>query len=302
MVSLESQLARNRVLLADGATGTNLFAAGLTAGDPPDLWNIERPDAISGHYRLVRRGRRRRHPHQHFWRQRAAAEAAQGEGSGLRDQQGRRRAGARHSRRRRLVRSSSPARSGPTGELFVPLGAMTEEDAVAAFTEQAKGLKAGGADVCWIETMSAAEEMRAAAKGAIAAGMPYTVTASFDTAGRTMMGLAARRSSRGLCRSAAAAAGDGRELRCRRLRPSLFARADDRGEPGPCLHRQIELRNSASSRRARPLFRDAGADGRLCPPCNRRRRAHRRRLLRHDRRTSPRDAHRDRRTCTRCSP
>jgi 5-methyltetrahydrofolate--homocysteine methyltransferase len=50
-------------------------------------------------------------------------------------------------------------------------------------------LKAGGADVCWIETMSAAEEMRAAAKGAIAAGMPYTVTASFDTAGRTMMGI-----------------------------------------------------------------------------------------------------------------
>jgi 5-methyltetrahydrofolate--homocysteine methyltransferase len=71
----------------------------------------------------------------------------------------------------------------------VPLGALTEEEAVAAFAEQARGLKAGGADVCWIETMSAAEEMRAAAKGAIAVGMPYTVTASFDTAGRTMMGL-----------------------------------------------------------------------------------------------------------------
>ena len=51
MASLETLLAGNRVLLADGATGTNLFAAGLTAGDPPDLWNIERPDAIAGHYR-----------------------------------------------------------------------------------------------------------------------------------------------------------------------------------------------------------------------------------------------------------
>ena len=39
------------MLLADGATGTNLFAAGLTAGDPPDLWNIERPELIAGHYR-----------------------------------------------------------------------------------------------------------------------------------------------------------------------------------------------------------------------------------------------------------
>jgi 5-methyltetrahydrofolate--homocysteine methyltransferase len=47
----------------------------------------------------------------------------------------------------------------------------------------------GGADVVWIETMSAADEMRAAAKAAAAVGMPYTLTASFDTAGRTMMGL-----------------------------------------------------------------------------------------------------------------
>ena len=37
--------------------------------------------------------------------------------------------------------------------------------------------------------MSAAEELEAAARGAIAAGLPYVFTASFDTAGRTMMGL-----------------------------------------------------------------------------------------------------------------
>ena len=41
----------------------------------------------------------------------------------------------------------------------------------------------------WIETMSAIEEFHAAAEAAIAEGMPYTVTCSFDTAGRTMMGL-----------------------------------------------------------------------------------------------------------------
>jgi len=50
-------------------------------------------------------------------------------------------------------------------------------------------LKEGGVDVVWIETMSAPEEMRAAATAANALLMPYTVTASFDTAGRTMMGL-----------------------------------------------------------------------------------------------------------------
>ncbi|NCZ92729.1 MAG: betaine--homocysteine S-methyltransferase, partial [Actinobacteria bacterium] len=79
---------------------------------------------------------------------------------------------------------------GPTGELFEPLGALTHDEAVDAFAEQIEGLKEGGADVAWIETMSAPEEMRAAAEAAIRVGMPYVCTMSFDTAGRTMMGLA----------------------------------------------------------------------------------------------------------------
>src|SRR3712207_2181949 len=50
MTSLQELLATKRILLADGATGTNLFDAGLTAGDAPDLWNIERPEAIKALY------------------------------------------------------------------------------------------------------------------------------------------------------------------------------------------------------------------------------------------------------------
>ena len=78
---------------------------------------------------------------------------------------------------------------GPTGELLVPLGAMTYDEAVNAFAEQIEGLKEGGAEVAWIETMSAPDEIRAAAEAAIRVGLPYTYTGSFDTAGRTMMGL-----------------------------------------------------------------------------------------------------------------
>ena len=79
---------------------------------------------------------------------------------------------------------------GPTGELFAPLGELTYDEAVEAFVEQALGLKAGGADVLWIETMSAAEEMKAGAEAAAKVEMPCVITASFDTAGRTMMGIA----------------------------------------------------------------------------------------------------------------
>ena len=57
------------------------------------------------------------------------------------------------------------------------------------FEEQARGLLAGGADVLWVETISAAEEFEAAALGIARTGAPWCGTMSFDTAGRTMMGL-----------------------------------------------------------------------------------------------------------------
>src|SRR5581483_8548768 len=47
-------------------------------------------------------------------------------------------------------------------------------------------------DVAWIETMSAPEEANAAAEAATTVGLPYVITYSFDTAGRTMMGLLPR--------------------------------------------------------------------------------------------------------------
>ena len=161
---------------------------GLTAGDPPEMWKVDHPDQVASlHREFVEAGadiiltntfgcnRHRLKLHKLQDRvhelNRLAAQIARG----VADKAG-----------RQVVVAGSV---GPTGELFEPLGKLTYDDAVAHFKEQCEGLKAGGADVAWIETMSAAEEMRAAMAGAIAAGLPYTFTASFDTAGRTMMGL-----------------------------------------------------------------------------------------------------------------
>ncbi|MCP3688721.1 MAG: betaine--homocysteine S-methyltransferase, partial [Gammaproteobacteria bacterium] len=80
---------------------------------------------------------------------------------------------------------------GPTGEIMAPLGELEPEDAVAAFAEQAEALKQGGADVLWIETMSSREEVELAVRGAGQAGLPIVFTMSFDTNGRTMMGVGA---------------------------------------------------------------------------------------------------------------
>ena len=78
---------------------------------------------------------------------------------------------------------------GPTGEIMAPLGPLTIESAAEMFEEQARGLLAGGADVLWVETISAPEEYEAAALGIARAGADWCGTMSFDTAGRTMMGL-----------------------------------------------------------------------------------------------------------------
>jgi 5-methyltetrahydrofolate--homocysteine methyltransferase len=79
---------------------------------------------------------------------------------------------------------------GPTGELIEPLGELTTDEAQEAFAEQAAGLTAGGADVLWLETMSALTEVEAGVRGARSTSdLPIVVTLSFDTAGRTMMGI-----------------------------------------------------------------------------------------------------------------
>lgn len=185
---LTELLAEKGVLLADGATGTNLFAMGLEAGEAPELWNETAPEKIEKlHQDFLDAGadiiltnsfggtRHRLKLHKAEDRvhelNKLAAEIA--------------RSVADKAPRKVIVAGSV----GPTGELMIPLGALSYDDAVAAFAEQIEGLKAGGADVAWIETMSSADEIRAAAEAAVKVGLPYTYTGSFDTAGKTMMGL-----------------------------------------------------------------------------------------------------------------
>ncbi len=186
--TLSALLSTRDWLLADGATGTNLFNMGLSAGDAPELWNVEHPDRIKALYRgAVDAGsdifltntfggnasRLKLH----------AADNRVRELNRISAELGREVADA--SGRRVIVAGSV----GPTGEIFQPMGSLTHTRAVEMFHEQAEGLKAGGADVLWVETMSAAEEYKAAAEAARLAGMPWCGTMSFDTAGRTMMGL-----------------------------------------------------------------------------------------------------------------
>ncbi|MEM9795502.1 MAG: betaine--homocysteine S-methyltransferase [Pseudomonadota bacterium] len=187
---ISKHLARTDWLLADGATGTTLFNMGLQSGDAPELWNETEVDKVRALYQGAvdagsdlfltntfgaNRARLKLHDAGH----------RAGELSRMGAEIGREIADA--ADRPVIVAGSM----GPTGEIMAPMGPLTHEDAVEIFHEQAEGLKAGGADVLWVETISAPEELKAAAEAAQRADMPWCVTMSFDTAGRTMMGTTA---------------------------------------------------------------------------------------------------------------
>ena len=48
---IDALLAEKGVLLADGATGTNLFNMGLESGEAPELWNETAPEKIAALHR-----------------------------------------------------------------------------------------------------------------------------------------------------------------------------------------------------------------------------------------------------------
>ncbi len=186
--ALTRLLTRRDWIMADGATGTSLWNMGLGAGEAAELWNDRHPDRVRSHYQASvdagadlfltnsyggNASRLRLHDMQDRVQDlnRAAAELA--------------REVADKADRAVIVAGSI----GPVGEIVAPVGTLSHADAVEIFHEQAEGLKSGGVDVLWFETISSAEEFRAGAEAARRAAMPWCGMMSFDTAGRTMMGI-----------------------------------------------------------------------------------------------------------------
>ncbi len=188
--TLQSLLASRDFVLADGATGTNLFAMGLEAGEAPELWNESEPAKVRALYAgSVGAGS-----------DLFLTNSFGGNASRLRLHDADTRVHALNRIAAEIAREVADAAGrpvvvagsmGPTGEIMAPLGPLTVEGAAEMFEEQARGLLAGGVDLLWVETISAPDELRAASLGIGRTGAPWVGTMSFDTAGRTMMGVTA---------------------------------------------------------------------------------------------------------------
>ena len=191
MNPLIAQLIATGPVVTDGAWGTQLQARGLPIGACPDEWNLTQPGKVD----VV-----------------ARAYAAAGSRIILTNTFGANRIrlaefnladkvveinqrGAALSKKVAGQKAFVFASIGPTGKMLVA-GDVTEAELNAAFTEQAHALKAGGADGLVIETMAELEEAQLALMAAKSTGLPVVVCMTFDTGGRTMMGVAPAQAAR----------------------------------------------------------------------------------------------------------
>ena len=188
-ITLREALDAGTIRVGDGAMGTSLQDAGLDDGGAPELWNVEKADAVA---RILRE-----------YAQAGANLLTTNTFGGTTPRL------LMHGLEDRLDELNTAAAQlargvadefdnvyvlgdfGPSGDLMEPMGILTPADARALFAAQAQALLAGGVDGFLIETMSDLSEIESAIQGvrSVAPELPIFATMSFDTNLRTMMGV-----------------------------------------------------------------------------------------------------------------
>jgi len=182
------RLNAGEILVADGATGSNLQKMGLKPGRPPEDLIIDHPDIILSLARsFVKAGS-----------DIILTCTFGGTRMRMKDSKYQDRTPEVNIRAAELARKAASARDGvlvagsmgPVGALIKPYGPLEAEEVKATFAEQAKALTEGGVDLLLIETMFALEETTAAFEGARAVSdLPIVVSFSYDRGTRSMMGV-----------------------------------------------------------------------------------------------------------------
>ncbi len=182
------RLHSGEILIADGATGTNLQKVGLAAGTHTEDWVLDHPEKILalersfvaagsdiiltctfGGTRLRMKGAR--HEEQVVEINQRAVELARQAAADREDV---------------LIAGSM----GPVGQLLKPYGPLSVEEVKTSYQEQAEALSKAGVDLLVIETQFSLEEAEAAFAGArMVTDLPIVVSFSYDRGTRTMMGV-----------------------------------------------------------------------------------------------------------------
>ena len=190
---LLERLSSAAPVVTDGAWGTQLFARGLDVGQCPDAWNLTHPAQVEEVARAyVDAGS------QIILTNTFGASRVRLAEYGLADRTTEiNRTGAQISKRAAGSRALVFASIGPTGKMLLT-EEISRDEMRAAFAEQARALRDGGADGIVVETMADLEEARLALEAAKETGLPVVVCMTFDTGGRTMMGVTPEQAAREL--------------------------------------------------------------------------------------------------------
>ena len=175
---------RKRFVFLDGGMGTQLQARGLQPGQKPELAALEMPETLTAiHTDYVHAG--------------ADILLANTFGANAKKL-----AGCGHSVEEVVTASIACARRaaetsgacvaldiGPLGELLVPAGTLSFEDAYDEFAQVIRAGAAAGADLVFLETMTDLYELKAAILAAKEnCDLPVFTSMSFESRGRTFTG------------------------------------------------------------------------------------------------------------------
>jgi 5-methyltetrahydrofolate--homocysteine methyltransferase len=196
-------LREKKILIADGGWGTELQKRGLAPGEPPEAWNLSRPEEVRRvALSYVEAGADIILTNTFGGSLLKLTKVGLGEKAVEVN-----RKGATLSREAAGDRSLVFASIGPSGEFVAPLGTISEADMIQGFAEQARALAAGGADGIVVETMMDLAEARAALRAAKeSTALPVVVTMTFDKGPKgyaTLMGIRPEQAAAELARAGA---------------------------------------------------------------------------------------------------
>ena len=176
----------NRPLLLDGATGTNLIAAGMPSGICVESWILENPEVlIELQKSFIRAGS------DIIYAPTFSANAAKLRHYGLEND-----VEDLNARLVELSREAASTKSGtmvagdlsPTGLIMEPYGDTSFMEIMDIYSQQALALRDAGVDLIVCETMISLNEIRAALLGAKQSGLPVFVTMTINEHGKTLFG------------------------------------------------------------------------------------------------------------------
>lgn len=179
------EFIQEKIVLLDGATGSNLLKRGMPAGVCPEQWIIENPQVLMGLQReFVEAGS------DIVYAPTFGANRIKLAEYGLEEKI--------QEMNKELVRISKEAVAGKalvagditmTGEQLTPMGTLDFEELVEIYKEQIGYLTEAGVDLLVVETMLSLQECRAALIAAKeTCDLPVMVTLTFQDDGKTLFG------------------------------------------------------------------------------------------------------------------